>query len=634
MSGVFGFVPARDRNDECEEVLNVMAERLRFFPWSHVDTYCDPMYQFGLGRIGIGIFNQESQPVMSEDRNIYLVMAGELYAIGHIRSVLLKRGIVLRDKSDAELLLRVYQEMGVESIASLEGIFIAAILDMDKKRLTLVNDRFGLYPCYYARSSKGFVFAPSVKPILDTGAVEKKLDLISVAEYFRFQHLMDDRTFVEQIKLLPNAAILNLDIATGNFRIEPSWDFDRLPEIRHDLSFKEAVDETRRLLRETIRKRSQKNSASIGVYLSGGMDSRTILGLIDREVWPTVHTFTYGHPDSRDFALARNVAKRVSATHHPMILENGNWVKEYFDQHLRLTEGFHSWIHSHGISTFEYARDYIGVNLSGLGGGWLMAGEDIDPGLYDPPDMIAWTSNMFHLYNQKNTWPSLTEAEEKFLYSPDLYRSCIKDRAFESLRKAAQEAERFDPLRRTEYFTWQHSNRRLYHMFTVFYSAYIDMRYPYYDYPLIEFIFSLPLEYRKQYRLYRAVLQKELPQLATIPYDRDYLLPTTRELIREGHRIYFKTRNKLRRAIRIPVHENKTLYADYENYLRTDLREWASNILFDKQTLSRGIFDPQGVRSIFMRHMSAPVMNLFDNNNMDRIGKVAHLLVLHSICDP
>jgi asparagine synthase (glutamine-hydrolysing) len=632
MSGVFGFVPGRVGNYECELAVNLMAQRLKYFPWSHADIYCDPMNRFGLGRIGIGIFNQEPQPIMSGDNSILLLMAGELYETDPIRSALLKRGIVLRDESDAELLLQVYQEMGAESIASIEGIFIVAVLDINKKRLILVNDRFGLYPCYYAQSNKGFFFAPAVKPILDTGGVEKKLDLMSVAEVFRFQHLMGDMTFVEQIKLLPNAALLCLDIETGNFQIQPSWGFERLPEIRYDLSFKEAVEETGRLLREAIRKRTQKDSAPIGVYLSGGMDSRTILGLIDRDIWPDLHAFTFGHPDSRDFALARRVAKKVSARHHTLILENGNWVKEYFDQHLRLTEGFHSWIHSHGISTFEYARDHIGVNLSGLAGGWVMAGEDIDPNLYDSPDMIAWTSHMFMLYNQKNTWPSLTEAEEKFLYSPEIYQSCIKDQAFEALRKAAQEAEHFDPLRRTEYFMWQHSNRRLYHMFTVFYGAYFEMRYPYYDYPLVEFIFSLPLEYRKQYRLYRAVMQKELPQLATIPYDRDYLLPTTRELIREGHRLYFKTRNKLKRAIRFPERGNKTLYADYEDYLRTDLREWASEILFDRHTLSRGIFDPQGIQSLFMRHMRgheiwtigkvAPLITfemmlryLFDNNN-------------------
>jgi asparagine synthase (glutamine-hydrolysing) len=604
MSGVFGFIQSRDGNSICEEVISRMAQRLKLFPWTTVDTFSDPDNQFGLGRIGISIFNPEPQPVSNEEGTIYLLMAGELYDPHSIRSILANKTQKFRDNSDAEIVLRVYQEMGPKFIASLEGIFIVAILDSTKNTLTLVNDRFGLYPCYYARNRAGFAFAPAVKPILDTGMVEKNLDLMSVAEYFRFQHLMGDKTFVEDIKLLPNAAVLSLDIKTGVFFIEPSWGFERLPEIRKDLTFDEAVEATGFLLREAIRKRAKKGPAPIGVYLSGGMDSRTILGLVDRNIWPTLHAFTFGHPDSRDIALASAVARKLSAIHHPMILYNGNWVKDYFDIHLRLTEGFHSWIHSHGISTFEYARDYIGINLSGLGGGWLMAGEDIDSRLYDPPDMLAWTSHMFYLYNQKNTWPSLTEAEEKQLYSPKLYHNCIKDRAFEALRMAAQEAEHFDPLRRTEYFIWQHNNRRLYHMFPVFYSAYIEMRYPFYDYPLVEFIFSLPLNYRQNYRLYRAVMQKELPRLATIPYDRDNLLPTTREFLREGHRLYNKTRNKLRRAVRFPIHEKKTLYADYEEYLRTDLNDWASEILFSPRTLDRGIFELKGLQSLFNRHQS------------------------------
>lgn len=618
MSGVFGFIPRRGESCRCEVMLSAMAQRMKLLPWFQVNTYADPMNQFGLGHIGIGIFNTDPQPVMNEERTIFLAMAGELYETDRIRSVLEKTGGAIRDNSDAGLLMRMYQEMGPESISSVEGIFIAAILDKPKNRLLLVNDRFGLYPCYYATSNKGFTFAPAVKPILDTAGVGKNLDLLSVAEYFRFQHLMGDKTFVEDIKILPNAAILSLDLETGIFRIEPSWGFERLPEIRNDLSFDEAVEQTGRLLRDAVRKRAKKSADPIGVYLSGGMDSRTILGLIDRDIWPTIHAFTFGHPESRDIALSRAVAKKMSADHHIMFLTNGDWVKDYFDIHLKLTEGFHSWIHAHGISTFEEARKYIGINLSGMGGGWVMTGEDIDPRLYDPPDMVAWISHMFWLFNQKNTWPSITEAEEKLLYSPDIYHNFVKDRAFETLFLAAREAEHFDPLRRSEYFKWQHSDRRLYHMFPVFYKAYIEMRYPFYDYPLVEFVFSLPLNYRQHNRLYRSVMQKELPNLSLIPYDKDNLLPTTRELLREGHRLYCKTRNKLRRSIHFPIHEKKTLYADYEDYLRTDLREWGSEILFDERTLGRGIFDPNGVRSLFNRHLSG--------YEQWTIGKVAPLI--------
>jgi asparagine synthase (glutamine-hydrolysing) len=209
--------------------------------------------------------------------------------------------------------LQAYQRWGPDFARHIEGIFIIAILDKHRDMLLLVNDRFGLFPCYFTQTGRGFFFGPSGKSVLEGAQVSPCLDLTALAEYMRFQHLLGNKTFFEDVFLLPNATSLSLDLEHGKLSLRSYWDFNNLPDIRRDLSFDEAATEAGRLLRLSIEKRSPAGSPTIGVYLSGGMDSRTILGLIDRQAWPEIHTFTFGRHDCLDVHYA---AKSAGSSHH------------------------------------------------------------------------------------------------------------------------------------------------------------------------------------------------------------------------------------------------------------------------------------------------------------------------------
>jgi asparagine synthase (glutamine-hydrolysing) len=603
MSGIFGFVSKGHRNWNQELALTEFGQSLIHTIWQRFDCYFEKTSRVGLGRVSPGVFNPGRQPVSSEDGRLIVVMEGEFYEHQASRRDLIRKGVHFRNDSHAEHLLRLYQDRGPSLAGSVEGIFIAAILDLNLQKLFLISDRFGHYPCYYASSHRGLFFSPAVKPILVHSDLEQALDLIAVAQYFRFQHLLGERTIMEGVRLLPEAAILEYDLASNQFKIEKYWDYDQIPAIRNDITFTEAVEETGRLLRRSIEKRTLPDGPTVGVYLSGGMDSRTILGMINRQDWPDIHTFNYGHKDCRDVAYSRRIAKSLQAKHHWFDLPDGRWVLDWIDLHLRLTEGFHSWIHAHGINTADEARQYIGVNLSGLGGGFLMGGRFVHPTLYNAPDDSARSAHLFALFTQKTTWPSLTEAEEKLFYTPEMY-SAVSELAFESFLDEFQCASHYDPKRKSEYLKLKNPDRRLFWMFPVFFRAFMEMRFPYFDHQLFDFLFSLPPEFRAGSRLHRAVLQKELPLLTRIPHDKDNLLPTNNKLVREAHRLYLKSRHKILREFKLPIRNQYTLYADYENYLRNELREWAEDILFDQKTLGRGFFRPEGIRSLFSRHLS------------------------------
>lgn len=623
MKGVFGLADYRDYYRGISATLASMGEMMVHFPWHHVETFADEAERVGLGRLGIGVFNRDRQPLFSEDRRLVLCMAGEFYRSEKLRLFVESQGVELRESCDEELALRLYQLQGKDFVKNIEGIFIIAIWDRREGKLLLLNDRFGLYPCYYSQVEDQLIFAPSAHCVAEHADQIKTLDLTALAQYVRYQHLLGGRTFFENVNLLPHAAVLEFCLHTGRLFLEQYWSFEEIPPIRKDLSFEDAATEAGRLMRQAVEKRSSFTQFPMGLYLSGGLDSRAILGMIDRDLRPEVNTITYGRRDCRDVHYAGRIARKMGSRHYWFDLPDGKWVLDYVDLHLSLTEGFHSWIHAHGISTLDSARDLIKVNLLGLGGGLVMSGSDIRPTLAYAPDDIAWTAGLFHVITQKNTWPSVTEAEEELLYSPDFYKSYIKGRAFDSFRDEAEKARHYDPLRRSEYFKWTHGDRRLFQMYTIFYGAYLENRYPFYDYELFEFNMSLPLEFRQNYRLARAVLQREEPSLTRIPYDRDERLPTSHSLVRNTHALWMRGRNKLASTLTHGHSGRATLYANYEEYLRGDLKSWAEQLLLDQTTLEREFFQPESIVSLLNRHLSG--------QEEWTIGKIAPLMTFEMV---
>jgi asparagine synthase (glutamine-hydrolysing) len=138
----------------------------------------------------------------------------------------------------------------------------------------------------------------------------------------------------------------------------------------------------------------------------------------------------------------------------------------------------------------------------------------------------------------------------------------------------------------------------------VFTRSHVEVRFPFFDYDLFDFLYSLPAQVRADKFLFRAVIQREAPRLALIPYDHDEFLPTTQSLIRGVHALAAKSKRRFNRHLWSVFPERHTLYADYENYLRGELRDWAEGILFDQRTFDRGIFNPAFIQSIWKRHQS------------------------------
>jgi asparagine synthase (glutamine-hydrolysing) len=586
MSGVFGCVDTRADASDSACTVAAMARALAHLPWYVLET--GQLETAAAGRQAIGIFNKTPQPLTSADGAVHLYFCGELY---HANTVL---------DNPEQIALDAYLKHGPAFARNLNGQFTAAVIDAARGRLVLTNDRFGLYPHYYAAIDGGLVFGPELKCVLAHPAVRKTLDHTALAEYMRFQHLLGDRTFFEDVRLLPAASVLTANLRDGAFSLEAYWTFADLPAPRTGLSLEAAADEAGALLRNAVR-RLTSDTHRHGVYLSGGLDSRTVLGMVERR--PVV-SLTYGDPACRDVRYAQRIAQVCGSEHHWCDLRDSSWVIDQAPLHLALTEGFHSWIHAHGMSTLVTARGLFDVNLSAWDGGTVMSHPLSWDGLQRPlADRAAELLNDFHFFNQIWTWPGLTEAEERLLYKPH-WRDSLTGRAFDSFREVYARSDAYPAAVRRELFFIENHCRRLTQYFVLFTRSHVECRLPFFDYALFEYMFTLPFALRKQGRVWHALISRQTPQLARIPDAGDNRLPVPDGLRRNAHGMLMSLRARVNRSVAPVFNDDVKLYADYENWLRADLRSWAESILFDTRTLDRGIFDPDFLRTLMARHVS------------------------------
>ena len=614
MSGLFGLFSLQ-RQTDIQTFLRTASQKMSHQAWHSSESWISSEGEIGLGRIGIGIFNREHQPITSPNTQQHLFLCGELYQTTELLQKLTRVGVIPRDQSDPELALCAYQAYGASFAQELVGVFFIAIYDIERSTLILTNDRYGLYPHYYSCQGTDLVFAPQVSGVLCAAFITPKLDLTAVCEYLRFQQILGEKTFHESIKLFPYGSYASLDTQTGAWSLRRYWDWDHVP-YRPDVTFNEAVEESSALLKSAILNLS-KGPLRTAVYLSGGLDSRTIIGFMAQVVKHPI-AVTYGARQSRDVHYAHKIAKAVHSQHYWFDIHNGNWVLDYAELFLNIVEGFQSWIHMHGIHLLEDLRDIMDVNISGWDGGTVMGHPDhINPIYNNPVDEWSVALRTYQQFNQAYTWPGLTDFEEHLLFTPEFKEQAV-GRAFEFLLSEFSRFWKFRHEYAAEYFyITNHCWRSTQNMVTLCRMA-VEARFPYWDYQLIDFLYSLKPEIRRDQVLFRTIITQQLPRLAYIPYDKEEFLPTTHRLPYLGQKFTLRILKKLRLFPERPI-----LYVDYENYLRHELRPWAEEILFDPHTASRGIFNQKFVRSLMDRHLSS-------NENWT-LGKIAPLITFEMI---
>jgi asparagine synthase (glutamine-hydrolysing) len=263
-----------------------------------------------LGHTRLSIIDPEGgqQPMLSPDSRLGLTFNGEIYGFQQIRDGL--KDYPFTTRSDTEVVLALYQRHGPRLLAQLPGMFALALWDEPRQRLFCARDRFGEKPFYYAIGPKGeFLFASEIKGLIASGLVEPVLNRSALASYLQRLYVLPDETIYANIHTLPPAHTLVFE--RGNVTVERYWS----PLLgRESVDLGDAIDEFRTRFEQAVA-RQLVADAPLGVFLSGGLDSSTIVAVASQRVG-RLQTLSFrfdGYLDERPFA--RSVARRFGAEH-------------------------------------------------------------------------------------------------------------------------------------------------------------------------------------------------------------------------------------------------------------------------------------------------------------------------------
>src|SRR5215468_1539291 len=287
----------------------------------------------GLGHRRLAIVDVEGglQPMANEDGSVWIVFNGEIYNHAALRPGLEAKGHRYRTRSDTETILHLYEEEGERCVERLQGMFAFALWDRPRRRLLLARDRLGIKPLYYALTERELVFASEIKAILAAGAVAPALDTAIVPEFLANRFVAGPETFFQGVtKLLPGRTLTWS--ADEGVRERRYWS---LPAERNgaDLSMVEAAGQVRAGLEAAV-KSHLMSDVPLGLFLSGGIDSSALAGLMAPMVRGPIRTFSVGLPDtdSNELDWARLVAGAVRSVHREVVVTPS----EYFDALPRL----------------------------------------------------------------------------------------------------------------------------------------------------------------------------------------------------------------------------------------------------------------------------------------------------------
>lgn len=326
----------------------------------------------GMRRLSIIDLSSGHQPIHNEDKNVWVVLNGEIYNYRELRAGLETKGHRFYTQSDTEVIVHLYEEYGEECVQHLNGMFGFALWDSQRKKLMIARDRAGEKQIYYASKNGKFVFGSEIKCLLQTDVASKDIDHSALDAYLTYLYVPAPATIFRDVRELPAAHLMVLD--SDGLRIRRYWDLSFNVDRNHDASyFVEAFSER---FRRSVQSRLVSD-VPLGALLSGGVDSSAVVAAMSEFASGPIKTFCIGygeegaHYDERRYA--KMVADQFGTQHHefvvkPDVVEIIPEIVRAFDQPFADSSAIANYY------VFRETRRHVKVVLSGLGGDEVAAG--------------------------------------------------------------------------------------------------------------------------------------------------------------------------------------------------------------------------------------------------------------------
>jgi asparagine synthase (glutamine-hydrolysing) len=287
----------------------------------------------GLGHRRLSIIDLEggAQPISNEDGTIEVVFNGEIFNFIELRSELQSLGHVFKTRSDTEVIVHAYEAWGPACVHQFNGMFAFALWDSRNDQLLLARDHLGVKPLYYVTVGNKLLFASEVKALLTHPECPREVDLRSLGQLFTLRYVPSPNTLFDGIKKLPPAHFML--VRRSGVEITRYWNWK--PTINVEVDEDEAIEAYQGLVEDAVRLQ-MRSDVPVGLFLSSGVDSGSLLSLMAKQTGRPVHTFTIGFEDGErenETSDARHMAAHFGADHDEMIIGARDY-QEYFDRYL------------------------------------------------------------------------------------------------------------------------------------------------------------------------------------------------------------------------------------------------------------------------------------------------------------
>jgi len=614
MCGITGYFGKNGTENKLREMTDMIRRRGP----DDEGFYTAPDVGFGFRRLSIIDVAGGHQPLSNEDGSIWVMLNGEIFGYKILMEDLMARGHGFKTKSDTEVIAHGYEQYGDAVFEKLNGMFAIAIWDASRQRLVLARDRLGKKPLYWTVKNGTLWFASELKALLAAGVVDRDIDPMSLALYFRTDCVPTPRTiFKNSNKLEPATAM-----AWSDGHIEKTWRFwepniqPLKPQVGSD---GDVVSALSGLIDKAVGERLMSD-VPLGLFLSGGLDSAVVAESAARQ-GGRMQAFTIGFDDPThdESGAARKTASALGLDHHVQIL-TANDALSMIDQATQLLDeplADASILPTLLLSRFT--RQYVTVALSGDGGDELLLGYQHVPAhqlmnavprptsrvaekIFKPLlDLVPAGNGYFSLgfkaqrlargFGASDPWSrdvrwrgAMTGTDLSTLLLPEVSQAADVDYAEKQLAERAHELAAHYVQRTADDGFWRQWSWAYLRTFlmdevmvkvdraTMWYS--LEGRAPLLDTRVVEFLINLPSAYKlrkwKGKRLFKEILSGKVP--------RDVL-------------------EKPKHGFAVPVGK----------WLNSDLAAELNELTSEQRLKNQGLFDPNAVRRMVMEHRSGRV---------------------------
>ncbi len=422
MCGIAGTLELSDRSSD-EDAIWKMVQAI-----SHRGpdgTGVDSAARVGLGHSRLRVIDlshRADQPMWNNDRSVALVFNGEIYNFRELRRELVTEGFRFETRSDTEVVLKLYESLGKAAIPKLDGMFALALWDGRKEELILARDRTGKKPLFYFHDGRRFAFASEIKALRAHPEIRPEPNLEALPLYLTYGYFPGPKTPYRDVHKLPPATLMSVS-SSGTVESQRYWSPPYLANGVRRMD--EAVQDLKELMNRAVSQRLVSD-VPLGAFLSGGLDSTIVVGLMSRHMTRPVRTFSIGfdgHPEYDETQYAETVAKNFGTEHTTFRVQPPN--PELLEVLVHQHDG--PFGDSSAIPTYivsRLARQQVTVVLNGDGGDELFAGYSrlAAAAITErfPQFLRRFGTSLAHLVPEPSSWSHPLRRVKRFLEAAEL----------------------------------------------------------------------------------------------------------------------------------------------------------------------------------------------------------------------